>query len=410
MNAWLVETWRVVLELAPWLLLGLLVAGLLHVLLPPGFVRRFMGRPGFGSTLKAVLLGVPMPLCSCGVIPAAIGLKKDGASNGAAIGFMISSPQTGADNFTVCYAFLGLPFALFSVGSTFVIGMVGGLLTDWLGPRQAPAAPPPPAPTCAEPPAPATVGARLRELWRFTTEELLYMIWRWLVVGILVSAAISAWVPQGALANQPWATGWLGMLVVLAIALPLYVCSTSSIPLAAALVHAGLPPGAALVFLMAGPATNVATLGAVYRAFGGRILAIYLTTIIGCSMGLGRAFDFVLGPRTASHVHAHGAGSWLALPAALLLIALLARFAWRDGWALYRRLAQPPAGADALSLPVRGMTCGGCANRVREALAAQPGVLSVAVDLEAARATVTGRELARIDFAAVIRGLGFETD
>jgi uncharacterized membrane protein YraQ (UPF0718 family)/copper chaperone CopZ len=409
MREWLEQLWIVTLELAPWLLLGLLVAGLLHVLLPPGFVRRFMGRPSFASTLKAVLLGVPMPLCSCGVIPAAIGLKKDGASNGAAIGFMISAPQTGADNFAVCYAFLGLPFALFSVVSTFVTGLIGGLLTDWLGPREKPA-PAAPAPHCATAPAPLTWFGRLRELWRFCTEELLYMIWRWLVVGIVASAAISAWVPENALANQAWATGWLGLLVVLVIAVPLYVCSTSSIPLAAALIHAGLPPGAALVFLMAGPATNVATLGAVYRAFGGRTLAIYLGTIVGCSLVLGRTFDFVLGAGSAGHVHEHGGGGWLALPAALLLVALLARFAWRDGRALYQRLAQPPAGADTLSLAVRGMTCGSCANRVREALAAQPGVHTVQVDLESERATVTGQGLGQVDFPGVIRGLGFETD
>ena len=126
--------WDVMTELSPWLLLGATVAGLLHVILPPDFVRRSLrGRAG---TLKAVLLGVPLPLCSCGVIPAGLGLKKDGASNGAAVGFLISTPQTGVDSIFVSASFLGWPFAVFKVASAFVLGLIGGAATDAVDPGE----------------------------------------------------------------------------------------------------------------------------------------------------------------------------------------------------------------------------------------------------------------------------------
>ena len=121
------QAWQIVLELAPWLLLGLLLAGILHVLLPVGFVKRHLGSPGFASVLKAVAVGVPLPLCSCGVIPAALGLKKEGASNGAAVGFLISTPQTGVDSILVSATFLGWPFAIFKVISALLSGLMGGL-------------------------------------------------------------------------------------------------------------------------------------------------------------------------------------------------------------------------------------------------------------------------------------------
>ena len=124
------EAWGVAGVLAPWLFFGLGIAGLLHVLLPADFVRKHLGRPGWGGIVKAAALGVPLPLCSCGVIPAAVGLKKDGASDGAAVSFLISTPQTGVDSVMVCAAFLGWPFAVFKIVSALVTGVVGGLLVD----------------------------------------------------------------------------------------------------------------------------------------------------------------------------------------------------------------------------------------------------------------------------------------
>ena len=264
--------WHVLLQLAPWILLGTLIAGLIHILLPRGFIHRRL--QGVGGVLQAVGIGVPLPLCSCGVIPAGIGLKKDGASDGAAVGFLISTPQTGVDSILVSASFLGWPFALFKVVAAAVTGIAGGLLVER---GASPVAEDPPMTTANVETARAV--HRVRALLDHGL-EIIRSIWRWLVVGILASAAITAYVPTDGLAGL----GSLGIVVsclaALAISLPLYVCATASVPIAYALVHSGLPSGAALVFLMAGPATNVATIGAIYRGFGKRVLAIYLATIV----------------------------------------------------------------------------------------------------------------------------------
>jgi hypothetical protein len=163
-------------------------AGLLRVCVPSDFIERHLGY-GYLAVVKAVLIGVPMPLCSCGVIPAALGIKKQGASNGAAIGFLISTPQTGVDSIFVSAKFLGLPFALFKVASALVTGLVGGALVHWAEKPAPPAVPAPPVPACA----PTSRGNWLVRLLDYSLNELLYMIWVWLVVGIVVSAAITTW-------------------------------------------------------------------------------------------------------------------------------------------------------------------------------------------------------------------------
>ena len=267
------STWSILLELAPWLLLGMGVAGLLHVVLPAGLVQRQL--QGTGGVAKAVALGVPLPLCSCGVIPAGLGLKRDGASDGASVGFLISTPQTGVDSILVSASFLGWPFALFKVVTAGLTGLLGGWLTQAFGGER------------VEPDGGSAGHGASAKGWREGVDHavmILQSIWAWLVFGILASAAIQTWVPPSFF-QQSLAWGGLATnMAVLAISLPLYVCATASVPIAAALVAGGMPPGAALIFLMAGPATNVATMGAVLRGFGARILGIYLATIILCSI------------------------------------------------------------------------------------------------------------------------------
>lgn len=371
--------WSVVLELAPWLLLGVVVAGLLHAWLPRDFVRRHLG--GRGRVGRSVLLGVPLPLCSCGVIPAGLGLKKDGASDGAAVGFLIATPQTGVDSFLVSGSMLGWPFAAFKVGSAALLGWVGGRWVDATGE-------PPAEPATSDELDSTRPGLRAGASHGL---EVLRSIWRWIVVGILVSAALTALVPTEAMQRfAELGGGWLAPLTVLALSVPLYVCATASVPIAAALVAGGFPPGAALVFLMAGPATNVATLGAVKSAFGNRVLAIYLTTIVLGSLGLAWVFDFVLPPQVAMAAHhVHGAGP-VAMASAVALLGLLAVFAFEDLRALFR--SKPPAKPEAaVSLAVEGLTCGGCVRKLEGALGSLEGVeaVSVARDEGTARGTAT---------------------
>ncbi len=390
----LAAIWTVLLDLAPWLLIGTAASSLLHRFLPPGWLsRQLRGAPGVA---KAVVLGVPLPLCSCGVIPAGIGLKKEGATDGAAIGFLISTPQTGVDSVLVAASFLGWPFALFKVFAAFLTGLLGGLATEWT--------------TVAAPaPAPPTSHTEAARTWAQAWEhgvELLQSIWGWLAVGILVSATLSWALPEGALAESVLGSGPLAILAVLALSVPLYVCATASVPIAAGLVAAGLPTGAALVFLMAGPATNVATIGAVHHTFGRRVLGIYLAVVVGGSVVLGLLFDAWFGATAVQAVHHHQA-SWAATASAVLLVGVMAWFAYEDAAHWVRsNLVKAPADARH-EVDVQGMTCGGCAKRLDKVLRSVDGVTAVQVDHEAGQATVFG-SVSDADVRAAIVGAGFE--
>jgi uncharacterized membrane protein YraQ (UPF0718 family)/copper chaperone CopZ len=394
--------WHVLLQLAPWILLGTLIAGLMHGLLPRGLVRRKLQGPA--GVVKAVALGVPLPLCSCGVIPAGIGLKKDGASDGASIGFLISTPQTGVDSVLVSASFLGWPFALFKVFSAGTTGIVGGLLVDGLDRRGEGET----AEQQSEDSSPSPPG--LRGMVNHGL-EIIRSIWHWLVLGIVVSAAIDEFVPDSFLTG----IGSLGILpsalAALAISLPLYVCATASVPIAAALVAGGLPPGAALVFLMAGPATNVATIGAIYRRFGARNLVVYLATIIVGSVGLAVAFDWLLSsdPMRGSVAH-EGHDAWWAQACAVVLVVLLAWYAGEDLHSWWRRHRISPAvGGTELTVSVRGMTCSGCASRLENALLQTEGVETAVVHLEPGQAIVRG-SIDQTEVCDVIRKAGFQTE
>ena len=394
--------WDTLAELAPWLLLGTAVAGALHWLIPERFIQRQF--QGVSGVFKAVFLGVPLPLCSCGVIPAGLGLKKDGASDGATVGFLISTPQTGVDSVFVSASFLGWPFALFKVVGAAVTGIVGGLLTtlveekplesdsgeagvDW-GTRPGP-----------------------REVWAHSV-FLLRSIWRWLVFGVVVSAFIEVAMPEQLLGQLGEMNPWLAGLGVLGLSIPLYVCATSSVPIAAALVASGMPTGLALVFLMAGPATNVATIGAIFRGLGARVTALYLVVIIVGSLGFGVAFDSLLSLGTAGSTGGMGhdhTGPLSALCALILLVAFVF-FAGEEVLAAWRRRVIAKAiavGGQEVRVSVGGMTCGGCVSRLERVLSGAEGVESVQVTLKPGGAVVKGT-VSEATVVELIEGAGFQ--
>jgi len=386
----------VLLDLAPFLLLGMAVAGVLHIALPDRFVhRQLRGRLG---VVKAVLLGVPLPLCSCGVIPTGFGLRRDGASRGATVGFLISTPQTGVDSILVSASFLGWPFALFKLAAAAVTGVAGGFLADAVGGGGE-------ANEVSDASPGATTGRGWREMVSHAL-EILRTIWRWVVVGIVVSALITTFVPEDAFRAVAGSGPWIPVLLALLVSLPLYVCATASVPIAAALVAGGFPAGAALVFLMAGPATNVATIGAIRRLLGGRTLAVYLSTIVGGSVGLGWAFDFLIDAAPVRLAHEHAGGSWWKVASAGVLLVLLARFALEDLRALLdrRRLA---GGERVIEVGVDGMTCQGCAAKLETALRGEDGVRAVRVSLEDKKVVVEGSVGAERVRLAILR-VGFK--
>jgi len=400
------ELWRVSTEIAPSLLLGLAVAGILHVLVKKDRIFRHLGRPGFSSTLKASLWGVPLPLCSCGVIPTAMSLRRDGASPGATTAFLVSTPQTGVDSILVTAGMLGWPLAVVKMVAAFVAGLVSGVLTD-LRKAPAPAADVAAAESCA---VQAGRGVFAR-FWGHAFGVIFRDLYRWLVFGIVISALLSTFIPADSLAGVTWLHGPLGMLAALAVGVPLYVCSTASVPIAAGLVAAGFPPGAAIVFLMGGPATNAATMGAVRKFLGKRVFWIYITVICAVSLAAGLLFDGVISEGMAAGMATHGMHlipHWLPPAAALLMIAGIAWLALSDLSALIseRRARRSPA---SFRLRVVGMSCGSCERRVREALLSVRGVKAVSVSRQDGTAVVDAaagfdRRLA----VAAVTGLGYE--
>ncbi|NRA39800.1 MAG: SO_0444 family Cu/Zn efflux transporter [Planctomycetes bacterium] len=336
----LASIWDILGELAIWLFIGAAIAGILHVGLPADFIKRHLGKPGLGSVIKAALIGVPMPLCSCSVIPTGLALKKDGAGNGAALSFIISTPQTGVDSIAVTAAFLGWPFAIFKVIAAFMTGIIGGILADEKSEasetesgvdsehkNESEVA----ASCCASTAGHSSIREKIKAAVHFAVWDLLQAIWRWLLIGVIISAVIGVYLPDimPAIAGN----GILTMFIVLLMSVPMYVCATASVPIAASLVIAGFPMGAALVFLMAGPATNIATIGAVASVLGKRALIVYLSVVIIASMGLGIVYDmFISGSFAAPEMmhHHHGDGAVFSQIMAVLLLLLCVMFAFKE--------------------------------------------------------------------------------
>lgn len=401
----LLEVWRILLELSPPLLAGLLLAGILYVLLPPGFIHRTLSRPGFGSTLKAVLVGVPLPLCSCGVVPTALGLRREGASNGATTGFLISTPSTGVDSILVSGAFLGWPFAIFKVVAAFVTGLVGGMIADRVAPDQQSQYNPAISQDAQQ------QDRSIRAIVRYAIVDLYGAIDRWIVAGVLIAAAITTLMPGDFFHDIAWAQGFAGMLLMLAISVPLYVCTTGSVPIAAAFIAAGMPLGTALVFLMAGPATNLATIGAVYRTLGGRLLAVYLSTVIVMSIAFGMGFGFVLSDASASQpVHQHGT-DWLGVICALIVIALTLYLSLDRYRAKRKASAYNFMEIDmGLTLNVSGMSCQHCVASVKQSLEQVEGVESATPDLDTGNVVISGEDLDEDKLKAAVRQAGYSVN
>ena len=378
------ECWSVLTELAPWFLLGAAIAGLLHGLLPADFIRRKLrGRWG---VVKAVLIGVPLPLCSCGVVPAGIGLRRDGASRGSAVGFLTSTPQTGIDSILVSATFLGLPFAIFKVFSAAIMGFVGGWLTDWLDPEEQ-------AETTgrAVDRGPAMSVFELARGMLSHGIEIIDSVRYWLLFGVAISAAISTVVPPQWLASLQGLGVFGSSLMALAISIPLYVCATASVPIGAALVTAGFPTGATLVFLMAGPATNVATVGSIYREFGSRTLVIYLSTIVIGSLVLAQVFEWLIAADSTSMPDAPHLEhlSWLSHLSAGAMAMILFLFMARD---LRRRIFTTAIdhSASTATFSIGGMHCQACVTRLENSVLQVQGVLSANIQLKSSSATVAG--------------------
>ncbi len=391
-------------EMSPYLLLGFLLAGLMRAFVPTHLYHRYLGRPNFRSVVNAMLLSLPVPLCSCGVIPTAMSLYRQGASKGASVSFLIATPQTGVDSIIATYSLMGLPFALMRPLVAIVTSLLGGQLVNWFDTPAAPATPV--AAPNEEPDRRLGFGARIRQALNYAFVEMMQDIGRWLVLGLVIAGLITAWVPDSVFSVLADNT-LLSILVVLACAVPMYLCATGSIPIAVALMLKGLSPGTALVLLMAGPAVNVASMLVVRKVMGLRTLLLYLLSIVGGAVGFALAIDYLL-PRHwfTSHLEAmqsccHEHTPWFNVACSILLLILLLHALWRRyfhkggcGHAhchCHDEECHCHTEADeALTLHITGMSCNHCRAHVEQAIKAVPGVTSVEVDLTQAQAVIHG--------------------
>ncbi|WP_426415397.1 SO_0444 family Cu/Zn efflux transporter [Aestuariirhabdus sp. LZHN29] len=332
-------------EAAPWLLLGLLFAGVLKVWMPTRWMQTHLSREGSGSVVKAALLGAPLPLCSCGVIPAALGIRRAGASRGATVSFLISTPETGVDSIAVTYALLGPLMAIVRPIAAVASAITAGLLAG-KGENCSPTTTPTAccaSKRCSDTPAPdETVEPLLRKLSRglqFGFVEIVNDIAGWMLVGLLFAAAVVTWVPPDTISQ--WGSGLPAMVMMVLIGIPMYVCATASTPIAAGLMLAGISPGTVLVFMLAGPATNVSTIALVHRELGIRALVAYLGSVIGVAILFGLGLDSLITGALLPNVAAAGGTPWIPLSTGVaasgILVLLFMRALWHQTLLILRR-------------------------------------------------------------------------
>jgi|TARA_B110000037_G_scaffold213074_1_gene267042 uncharacterized membrane protein YraQ (UPF0718 family) len=344
---WLVQIiaafWQLSEEMAPYLLLGFGCAALLRCVVTDETVQRHLGQGGWRQTVKASLIGVPLPLCSCGIIPVAASLREQGGSPGAVTSFTASTPQTGVDSILATGALLSWPFAAIRVVVAFISGVLAGTLVDRFASSKPSSSSsssqskpccstPEPEPTCCSTPTPeseplsstTTQHSSFKEALHFGFVRLPSDIGGSLLLGLFLAGVLTVLLPND-LSGSPWTTGALAYLITTAAAIPLYVCSTGSIPMAYALLHAGFSPGAALIFLIAGPATNTATITALTKMLGSKAVALYLAAIILTAWVSAAIIDKFGGVIPINHGHEQMDmnTAWWKTASAVLLFALL---------------------------------------------------------------------------------------
>jgi len=367
-------------EVSIYLLFGFIIAGILHVLFPESIIRRHLGSDSFGSVLKSTLFGIPIPLCSCGVVPVAASLRNSGASKGATISFLISTPQVGADSFMITYSLLGWVFALFRIVASLITAMAAGIMVNILSRNDSPQSGESPPNINSE----EGFGRRIKSILQYVEYDLLGSIANALMVGIIAAGIITALIPEGFF-DRYLGSDFLSMILMLLIGIPLYVCAAASTPIAASLIMKGISPGAALVFLLTGPATNAITIATTARVLGKKSTVVYLAAIALVSLALG----YLLNVLTAQYgfqkiimVHQHEMlPEWLKIAGSIALALML-------GWYYFnlKVLSRLRRGKDMtegkISLDVQGMTCMHCAGNVKKAVESVAGTSGVSVDLE----------------------------
>ncbi len=312
-------------ESAPFLLGGLLLAGIIRLLVPDTWINKTLGKDS--SVVTAALIGTPLPLCSCSVIPAAMGIRRAGASKASTASFMVASPETGVDSIGITLALMGPVMAIARPVAAILSAIVAGKLVAWWDVETPPLQED--LKSCCKGAGsgePKGVWAKALAVVQYGYGKLLSDFMGWLLVGLFFASLIQTFVPPTFLSQ--YGSGVLAMLLVVLISIPMYICATASTPIAAGLMLSGISPGAALVFMLAGPATNIATLMVLKNELGLRSLAGYLCGVIFTALIMGVSFDALLNYFEVQIVVSQGqhdeVTSLLYLVAAVILAFLIA--------------------------------------------------------------------------------------
>lgn len=410
------EIFDLINSMAPYLLLGFLLAGIMHAFIPRTLYHKYLGGKSFKSILNATLLGIPLPLCSCGVIPTAMSLRKEGASKGATMSFLIATPQTGVDSIIATYSLLGLPFALLRPLAALVTALFGGVLVNRFDDSESDR-------TNAMMPMagddnglPKSFFKKILSALRYSFVEMMQDIGKWLILGLVVAGLITVFVPESFFAtfsDKPL----LSMLLVLAFAIPMYLCATGSIPIAVVLMMKGLSPGTALVLLMAGPAVNFASMLVIGKVMGKKSLFLYLLSIICGAMLFGLGIDYLL-PREIFTVplqqihscHTEGFSYFNLICFVALILLLINAFLMK----FFSKKSKSDSSCDCHTnkteewvVVVKGMHCNHCKSSAERGIMSVSGVETVDIDLASGRTIIIGNP-DKDKVAKVLSELGFE--
>ncbi len=390
-------------EMSPYILLGFFIAGIFHAFIPQKTFARHLSGTGWRPVIKAAMIGVPLPLCSCGVLPSAIAMRRNGASRAASTSFLISTPQTGVDSIAATWSLLGPAFAVIRPIAALTTSFFGGVAVGKSEKETVKVA----VEAKTEEEEKKNFGQKLLSSLRYGYIDLVSSIGGWLVAGLIIAALITVYVPAdffSVLGKNPL----FSMIAVLIVAIPMYVCATGSIPIAMSLMLKGLSPGTALVLLMAGPAANFASFTLISREMGRKAASIYLATIIIGALAFGLAIDYLLpaswfslGAVHDMSRHCYHFGVFPSICSGILTVLLLI--------ALYRRYHHNNITITNMTkeYTIKGMNCPHCQAAVTKSINSVAGVKQVDVNLSTGKATVEGEHNAE-ELIAAVRNAGFD--
>jgi hypothetical protein len=401
----ILELWNLTKDMSPYLLLGFLIAGILSVVISPASVEKNLGGKGLFPIVKASLFGIPLPLCSCGVIPVATSLYKHGANKSATTSFLISTPQTGVDSILITYSLLGPIFAIFRPIAALLAGIVGGLAVEIADNGSE---------SNVKPSTQVIDNDKsfFRRIYEYGFISLPQDIGKPLILGIVVAAMIAMIVPEDFFASY-FGNGFMGLIIMMFAGIPIYVCATASVPIALALMIKGLSPGAAFVFLMTGPATNAATISTVWKILGKQTAFIYLAAVSGSSLVAG-FFINLFSSEIDSHIHNHDHWMmpvWLQITSSVLLLAILTNSLLRLYFpSIFVSDESIKVNETDLVVSVGGMTCNHCVNSVTNAISEVINVENVDVDLGSGKTKINGNNINIDEVVEAITSSGYSVE